>query len=312
MATSKSTRLHNTSSALVRSPSHGSLSKYDPDKGVKTIAFAEAAEKHWARAKDATKLEHAIRAKLEAQAEFVFWWDSRDKNKGGGDVRSTNNRSVIGARDAELAETLGTSLMRISRWRKKFGASGDAFDQAVNQAFARYVRILELETIDAKLKASESNEWYTPARYLEAARRVLGGFDLDPASNPTANQTVQATTCYTIDDDGLSKDWAGRVWLNPPYGGMSGPFAARLLEHFVAGKVPAAVLLVNANSTDAGWFQPLWNFLLCFTNHRINFVSPVGAESGSTHGSVFVYFGPDRDRFIEEFMPLGAVVERAV
>ena len=51
----------------------GDLTKYDPDKGLKTIAVAEVAEKHYARAKDASKLEAAIRLKLTAQAEFVFW-----------------------------------------------------------------------------------------------------------------------------------------------------------------------------------------------------------------------------------------------
>lgn len=299
-------------SALARSPKHGSLSKYDPDKGLKTIAFAEAAEKHWARAKDATKLEHAIRLKLEAQAEFVLWWDTTaEKQQGKRTDIELRNRSVTKLSLDELAKRLGTSLMRISRWRQKFN-NPDKFEKVCAAAIARYVRILELQTVDAQLKASESNEWYTPARYVEAARRVLGGFDLDPASNPTANETVQATTFYTITDDGLTKDWRGRVWLNPPYGGMSGPFAARLVEQFAAGSVTAAMLLVNANSTDASWFQPLWDYLLCFTNHRINFVSPVGVESGSTHGSVFVYLGPDRDRFIQEFASLGAVMERAV
>jgi hypothetical protein len=55
----------------------GDLSKYNPQKGVKTIAVLEGIEKHYARAKDATGLEKAIRAKLEAQAEFVAWWDTQ-------------------------------------------------------------------------------------------------------------------------------------------------------------------------------------------------------------------------------------------
>jgi hypothetical protein len=279
---------------------------------VKTIAIAEAAAKHWARAKDATQLQQAIRAKLEAQAEFVFWWDSRDKNKGGRPGKLiSDQKSVSRDGDANLAQRLGTTLLRIHRWRKKFNVSPNSFETAYEQAVARYIKILELEPVDPQLKASDSNEWYTPARYLEAARAVLGSIDLDPASSKTANLTVRATTFFSIDDDGLSQDWNGRVWLNPPYGGLSAPFTAKLIDQFVAGKTTAAVLLVNSNSTDAGWFQPLWDFLLCFTNHRINFISPGGSDSGSTHGSVFVYLGPDRDAFITQFSPLGAVVERA-
>jgi hypothetical protein len=48
---------------------------YDPVKGLKEIAVAEAGEKHWRRAKDATKLFAAVEAKIDAQADYVVWRD---------------------------------------------------------------------------------------------------------------------------------------------------------------------------------------------------------------------------------------------
>lgn len=69
------TELTKTSAAL---PAH-----YDPDKGLKKLAVAEAAEKYFARAKDATGLFEAIKAKLTEQRRFVLWWDTQEKDKGG-------------------------------------------------------------------------------------------------------------------------------------------------------------------------------------------------------------------------------------
>lgn len=155
---------------------------------------------------------------------------------------------------------------------------------------------------------SQSNEWYTPEKYIASAVAVMGGIDVDPASNDRANETVKADTYYTAETDGLAADWTGRVWMNPPWGGLQEKFVSRLVEQVAAGIVTEAVVLVNAHSTDTKWFQPLWDHTLCFTDHRINYYGTSG--SGSTHGSVFVYIGPNWEAFAEEFRQYGAVVRR--
>jgi hypothetical protein len=152
---------------------------------------------------------------------------------------------------------------------------------------------------------SLTNEYYTPAKYIEAARSVLGAIDLDPASCEEANKVVRAARSYDEKTDGLKQNWRGRVWLNPPYGGKAGAFVERLYSAVADGSVTAAIALVNANATDTAWFRPLWDGCLCFVDGRINF----GGNS-PTHGSVFVFFGPNREAFADKFRQFGAVVAR--
>jgi len=160
----------------------------------------------------------------------------------------------------------------------------------------------------------KSFEWYTPARYVSAVRDVMGGIDVDPASSSLANTVIQAAVYYDKDSNGLVHDWPGRVYLNPPYCrthhvSNQEIWTCRLIAQYEAGITTQAILLVNA-STDTGWFQRLWSYPICFTNHRINFWSLDNERGGPTHGSAFVYFGRDCDRFVSAFSRFGVVVRR--
>jgi predicted RNA-binding Zn-ribbon protein involved in translation (DUF1610 family) len=162
---------------------------------------------------------------------------------------------------------------------------------------------------DTVVPKKETNEYYTPPKYLDAAREVMGGIDLDPASCKEANQQVQASTFYTKKEDGLAQKWGGRVWLNPPYGGKPADFTGHLLNEYEVGRVDEAIALLNVHSVETKWFAPLWDYLLCVTDHRIDFVTKHDV-SGSNHGSVFVYLGNDRKAFARAFASFGYVVEK--
>jgi phage N-6-adenine-methyltransferase len=158
---------------------------------------------------------------------------------------------------------------------------------------------------------SGNNEWYTPEDYVAAARDVLGGIDLDPASSAEANEIVQAEDFYTIDDDGLEQEWRGRVWMNPPYAQpLIGEFTEKLADSFEQGKVDAAISLVN-NATETQWFQRLARnaAAICFPDGRIRFWNPETKKGAPLQGQAFVYHGHDVSLFMERFAQIGLVVE---
>ena len=160
---------------------------------------------------------------------------------------------------------------------------------------------------------SGENEWYTPPKFTEAARRVMGGIDLDPASNELANKFVGADAFYTKEDDGLTKPWRGRVWLNPPYAQpLISEFAAAVVEKHEKGEFEQAIVLVN-NATDTKWLQSMMRVCdaMCFLEGRVRYLDKTGDPKNSPiQGQVVLYFGNATSFFFEEFSSFGVVVRR--
>ena len=148
------------------------------------------------------------------------------------------------------------------------------------------------------------NEWYTPKEYIDLARQAMGSIDLDPASNDHAQQIVQANTYYTQDDDGLAQEWAGNVWLNPPY---EKSLVSQFTDKLIASpRVGHYTVLVN-NATDTAWFQRLANnaTAICLVAGRVQFYH--GSDKGSSplQGQVVLYRG-DVNKFLRYFDGAGS------
>lgn len=278
----------------------------DAEKALKTIAVAEAAETLWARAKDPEKLFQAVETKLRHQARYAEWRPTVSPEGGPGRGKKTRPE-----RDQFLPNT-DPGHRVVHRWRQRLVGDGK-MAAALVDAKEHCRRICEQENLGT-IRGTEGTgefERYTPAVYIEKAREVLGAIDLDPASSEYAQKTVRAETYFTVEDDGLAREWHGRVWLNPPYHRELAPkFIDKLVAELAADRVIAAIVLTN-NSTDTAWFRSAAAVCdaICFTVGRIHFEVPNADPVLPTQGQAFFYFGPNLKQFVDVFAPVGLCVE---
>lgn len=153
-----------------------------------------------------------------------------------------------------------------------------------------------------KPRQGSSDDWITPPHIV----RALGEFDLDPCASdtqpwPCAKQSV------TRKQDGLTADWVGRVWLNPPYSQVDA-WLARLAEH---GRGTALVFARTETDTFA---KRVWSqaSAILFLRSRVKFHFPDGAIAVGNSGgpSVLIAYGK-RDAELLKISGLsGAFVSR--
>lgn len=158
-------------------------------------------------------------------------------------------------------------------------------------------------------------EYYTPALIIEAAREVMGGIDLDPASSVVANARVMAGdyygNCPEGFRDGLRLPWLGRVWMNHPFSREGNRlWIGKLVSEVHAGRVKECCCITYACTSEA-WFTPLLLKPQCYLVPRTNYLLPDGTvKRGVTKGSVVTYFGVNAARFTKVFRRLGVVKVR--
>ena len=154
-------------------------------------------------------------------------------------------------------------------------------------------------------------EWYTPSEYIEAAREVMGSIDVDPATTEQVNKNIKAEIFYTKETDGITKEWKGNIWMNPPYSHkLVAQFTSKLLEKIESGEVKQAIVLVN-NATETKWFQAMLKMCvaICFPKGRIRFINLQGVKTSTPlQGQTFFYFGAKLVEFKTIFTNFGTIL----
>jgi hypothetical protein len=145
----------------------------------------------------------------------------------------------------------------------------------------------------------DSDVWLTPKWLMDRLPR----FDLDPCAAPSPQPWPTAKTMIVEDEDGFTKPWAGRVWLNPPFS-AKWKWMAKLAEH------GDGIGLLAAATETKEFRRYVWDRAdgLLFLYGRPYFCRPDGTPGHSNSGApiVLVAYGERNARALYGLEDLGA------
>ena len=145
------------------------------------------------------------------------------------------------------------------------------------------------------------DEWLTPPHIL----RALGPFDIDPCA-PINRPWPMARDHFTIADNGLSRAWVGRAWVNPPYGAEAARWLERAADH------GNAIALIFARTETAMFCDHVWGkaSALLFIAGRLHFHHVDGSRARANGGapSVLIAYGRENAAVLESCGIAGAFV----
>lgn len=132
--------------------------------------------------------------------------------------------------------------------------------------------------------SSKTNEWSTPQDFYDELDNEFG-FTLDVAAT---KENAKCKKFFTIEDDGLSKDWSSDIcWMNPPYGGHTGEWIHKAYSESLNG---STVVCLIVSSTDRSyWHDYIFPFAyeIRFIRGRLRFGT---AKSTAPFASAIILF----------------------
>jgi len=141
------------------------------------------------------------------------------------------------------------------------------------------------------MMSSLSNEWTTPQKLFDELNQEFG-FTLDPCST---HENAKCERHFTRDDDGLTKDWQGTVFVNPPYGREIGKWIKKAYEESQKGAT--VVCLIPSRTDTAYWHDYVMKGQIRFIRGRLKFG---GGNNPAPFPSAIVVFMAELAKLEEE------------
>lgn len=118
-------------------------------------------------------------------------------------------------------------------------------------------------------------EWKTPAILFETLHREFH-FTLDVCAAPW---NAQCERFFTPDENGLTQQWRGVCWCNPPFDELRGAWVKKAWEESQRGV--NVVVVIPGNYYDADWWHryALRSTEIRFVRGRPNFLDETGRKA---------------------------------
>lgn len=130
--------------------------------------------------------------------------------------------------------------------------------------------------------SSKTDLWATPQDFFDKYNEKYG-FQLDVCAT---KENAKCSRYFTIDDDGLSQEWNGICWMNPPYGRNIKHWVKKAYESSLNGAT--VVCLLPARTDTAWWHDYCIKGQIEFIRGRLKFG---GSKNSAPFPSAVVTFG---------------------
>ena len=152
--------------------------------------------------------------------------------------------------------------------------------------------------VNKGLMSSDSNEWYTPLYVTNFLEVKYGKIILDPCA---AKTTTIGEINYTIEDDGLSKEWDKKVvFVNPPYGREIQEWVKKsMLQQKKYNNI--IILLIPARTDTTYWHDFIFPYYseIYFIKGRIKFETVHGVGESAPFPSAIIVFSENKNKTIK-------------
>ena len=96
--------------------------------------------------------------------------------------------------------------------------------------------------------SSKTDLWATPQEFFDKYDKIFN-FEVDVCAT---KENAKCDKFFTQEDDGLSQEWEGVCWMNPPYGRDIGKWMKKAYESSLEG---ATVVCLVPSRTDTKWWH---------------------------------------------------------